>query len=337
MSMLVSAVPDPSAFDASCFDDLYRIQAEDFLKGIEKNGLLIVDSGKRLQDALIKQIRSVPTKYGQRLQIFLEELLKNRKKRIVAWRVAPNAVPLRDLLDLAYHLKIEAKPDVLIVGDDSLKTLKSEQKFDASIVPLSDYRNSDFEKTRDHFEKQRGEIDKLPRDDVNDLIIRAVRFTKWLRFYDSYIGAGNNTSGFRKGIEYVLSLWHDNGLFARQQGIGNVEIFTCSAEQIRDDEEDHAKENKRTRNQDSHRKVIRELIEPLKNKYPNWQIKLSVQDDPEGIFHARYLETQHAIVRVDKGFDLFEQNGGFRRNFFTLNMAEGAHLRECRDLPDADL
>ena len=31
--MLVSAVLDPSAFDISYFDDLYRIQAEDFLEG----------------------------------------------------------------------------------------------------------------------------------------------------------------------------------------------------------------------------------------------------------------------------------------------------------------
>ncbi len=55
------------------------------------------------------------------------------------------------------------------------------------------------------------------------------------------------------------------------------------------------------------------------------------------IFHARYLETQHAVIRVDRGFDLFKQNGGFRQNFFTLNMAESSHLKECRDLPDADL
>lgn len=160
-----------------------------------------------------------------------------------------------------------------------------------------------------------------------------------MRFYDPYIGSGNNTSGFRKGIEYVLSLWYDNGLFAHEQGSGKVEIFTCGAEQIRDDETDDAKRSKRTQNQDSYRKTMKVLIEPLQKKYPNWQIELSVKNElnPKRIFHARYLETQHAIVRVDKGFDLFEQNGEFQRNFFTLNMAEGAHLRECRDLPKADL
>ena len=336
--MLVSAVPDPSAFDISHFDDLYKIHAEDFLSGIEKNGLLIVDSGKRLQNALIKQIRSAPTKYGQRLQILLTELLKNRKKRIVAWRVAPNAVPSRDLLDLAYHLKIETKPDALIVGDDSLKTLKSDQKYDASIVPLFDYRNSDFEKNRQQYEKQVGPIDLLSRTDVDDLIIGAVRFSKFLRFYDPYIGSGINTSNFRRGIDYILPLWHDNGLFVHEQGT-KVEIFTCGAEQIRANETDHAKRNKLKENQMQHRKVVRELMKPLKNKYPNWQIELSVKNDPSPnrIFHARYLETQHAIIRIDQGFNLFEQDGKFRRNFFTLNMAESSHLKECRDLPDASL
>ena len=71
---------------------------------------------------------------------------------------------------------------------------------------------------------------------------------------------------------------------------------------------------------------------------PNLEDELFGREDlKEGIFHARYLETQHAIIRIDRGFDLFKQNDGFRRNFFTLNMAESSHLRECRDLPDATI
>ena len=335
--MLVSAVPDPSAFDANYFDDLYKVQAEDFLKGIEKNGLLIVDSGKRLQDALIRQIKAVPSKYGQRLQILLAELLKNRKKRIVAWPVEPNAVPSRDLLDLAYHLKIETKSDALIVADDSLKTLKSEQKYDASIVPLSDYRNSDFEKKRQESEKQVGPIDKLPKTEVDDLIIDVVRFTKWVRFYDPYIGKGGNTRRFLRGIDYILTLWHNNGLFVHGQGPGKVEIFTCSANQIWGSDTVQEKRSKLAKNRKKCRNVNRELINRLKKKYPNWQIKLFVKDDPNRIFHARYLETQHAIVRVDKGFDLFKPNGGFQRNLFTLHMDENSQLKDCHKLPDARL
>lgn len=114
-----------------------------------------------------------------------------------------------------------------------------------------------------------------------------------------------------------------------------MEIFTRSANQIRHGETNHTRKSKLERNQENHRKVVRELIEPLNSDEDfSWQIKLSVKDDPDGIFHARYLETQQAIIRIDRGFDLFKQDGAFRRNFLTLNMTEGSHLRECRELID---
>lgn len=50
--MLVSVVLDPSAFDKDCFDDLYAIHAEDFLEGIWRNGVLIIDKGGKLQGPL---------------------------------------------------------------------------------------------------------------------------------------------------------------------------------------------------------------------------------------------------------------------------------------------
>jgi len=336
--MLVNAVLDPSAFEADCFDDLYTIQAEDFLKGIQKNGLLIVDSGRRLQDALRDQVKStaLPIAYRKRLQSLVEELLKNRKKRIVECATVPNSTSSDNLLEIACNLKTETETDGLIVGNENFKKLRFDPEHRHGIAPLSEYRDSDFEEERQKYSDGFGPIDTLSRSEVDEITIRSVRFSKWLRFYDAYIGTGDNTSHFRKGIEYILSLWREHGFFVSQQGVGSVEIFTCPAEQIRDDETDSAKESKADRNQESYQKVIRELIEPLNEDFP-WPIKLSVKDDPDGIFHARYLETQHAIIRIDHGFDLFKQNGEFRRNFFTLNMIENLHLRECRDLPDADL
>lgn len=341
--MLMSAVPDPTAFDKHYFDEfdrnfdeLYPIQAEDFLKGIVKNGLLILDSEKKLQTTFITRIKEVPIKYRQRLQIRFEELWKNKRQRIVECPVSPH--PTASLLDLAYDLRTNTEADALIVGDDSLKTLEAIGKPSKGVVPLSDYRNSGFEKDRQRYEAQFESIDLLPRATVDNLIIRAVRFSKWLRFYDPYIGSGNNTSGFRKGIEYVLSLWQRHGFFASQRGIGSVDIFTCSAERILDSEEEHVKKWKQEQNRNQHRKVVRELIESVESRFP-WPVKLFVKDDNDAnrIFHARYLESQHAIIRVDRGFDLFQPSGAFNRNFFTLNMAESSHLTECRKLPDAAL
>ena len=327
--MLVSAVLDPSAFEADCFDDLYTIHAEDLLKGIQENGLLIVDSGRRLQDALRDQVKSpsLPIAYRKRLQSLVEELLKNRKRRIVECPVAPNSTSSGDLLGIACALKRDTEADGLIVGSENFEKLRFDPEHRHGIVPLSGYRDSNFEKLKERYFDGLEPIDMLSESEVRDAIIRSVRFSKWLRFYDKQIGTGNNTSNFRRGIAYILSLWQEHGFFASQLGIGSVEIFTCRDEHIPDDDID-----------DVNRKINRELMGQLKERFPSWwQIELSVKDDPNGIFHARYLETQHAIIRVDRGFALFKQNGSFWRNFFTLNMAESSHLRECRELPNADL
>ncbi|MYC77457.1 hypothetical protein F4X10_16970 [Candidatus Poribacteria bacterium] len=323
--MLMSAVLDPSAFDVEDLDEFYMIQVEDFLQGVWRNGVLIVDSERKLQEELFKKAESLPIK-GNRLRTLLTDLLKEKSKRVAVPSVSPSNVSSVDLLDLTCHLKRDTEPDGLIVGDENFEKLRFDPEHRHSIVPLSEYRDSDFEKERQGYCDGLGPIDAYSRLDVDKIIIRSIRFTKWLRFYDKQIGTGNNTSNFRRGIAYILSLWKEHGFFASQQGIGTVEIFTCRDEHISDDDID-----------DVNRKINRELMEQLREQFPSWwQIKLSVKDDPNGIFHARYLETQHAIIRVDRGFALFKQNGSFWRNFFTLNMAESSHLRECRGLPKAD-
>ena len=212
--MLVSAVVDPSAFDVAYFDELYTIQAVDFLKGIQRNGLLIVDSENRLRDALVKQVVSLPIKPQQRLRFLIQELLlKKKSKRVIACFVSLNDKTSVPLLDLAYHLKADTRADALIVGKERLETLKSDQRFNESIISLSEYRDSDFEKDREIYETRVGPIDTLPKSEVEDILIRSIRFAKWLRFYDAYIGTGSNTSRFRKGIEYILSLWYEHGFF----------------------------------------------------------------------------------------------------------------------------
>ena len=319
--MLVSAVVDPSAFDVAYFDELYTIQTVDFLKGIQRNGLLIVDAENRLRDALVKQVVSLPIKPQQRLRFLIQELLlKKKSKRVIACLVSLNNTSSASLLDLAYQLKTDTKVDALIVGNKSLETLKSDQRFHDRIVALSEYRDSDFEKDRQRYENQVGPIDELSKSEIEDIIIRSVRFTKWLRFYDPYIGRGNNTSDFREGIEYILSLWYEHGFFASQQGTGSVEIFTCSDPHIQVREQ--------------HRRIVQYLTTPLQQRFP-WPVNFLIKSDPKRMFHARYLETQHAVIRIERGFDFFDQNNEFLRNFFTLNMAESSHLKQCRDLRDA--
>lgn len=335
--MIVSAVVDPSAFNEDRFDDLYTIHVEDFLQGIWKNGLLIVDSDRRLQNALSKKAESLLGN-KKRVQILLTELLKEKSKRASVRPVSVSNTSSVDLLELICHLKKDTEADALILGNDNFETVRFDEKRNDGIVQLSKYRDSDFESNRQRYENQFGPIDTLSSSEVENIIICSVRFTKWLRFYDAYIGSGENMNRFQKGIEYILSLWKDHGFFPSEQGIGSVDIFTRNAEQIRDNETDHAQKSKLAQNQKNYQKINRELMAPLKKQFPHWwQINLFVKDDPKSIFHARYLETQHAIIRVDRGFDLFKQNDEFWRNFFTLNMAESTHLKEIRELPEANV
>ncbi len=228
---------------------------------------------------------------------------------------------------MAVHLKKLTEADVLIVAGESFEQLKTEQRTDTSIVPLSEYRDSNFEQQRRKYESGTASIDALSRAEVDMLIIQAIRFAKWIRFYDRYIERGKNKIRFRKGIEYILTLWQEHGFFVRQQGIRDVTIFTCAERGPKDESK------RREWKQESYDKITRDVIQPLTKKFP-WPIKLSVKTDPNAISHARHLETEHAVIRFDSGFDLFTKDGEFKRNFFTLHVAERTHLKEYRELPD---
>ena len=327
--MLVSAVLDPSAFDKAGFDKPYAIQAKFLLKGIQRNGLLIVDQENRLPLALIKKVESIPPKYQKGLQTLVEELVvKKESKRIIKCSVPESCG--KSLLDLAYCLKTNTEVDALIVGDDSY--LEAADRGWTGLVPLSEYSESKFEKIRENYETHNTPIDKLPKSKVKDFIRRSVRFSKRLGFYDPYIGRGDNTSDFLKGIEYILSLWDEHGFFA--QSTRSVEIFTC------------CKPRKwfqwntqwQRQIQEQKMRIDQELIGPLKEQFPCCSVEFSIKIDQNNrIFHARFLETEHVTIGVDPGFDFFIRNEDekFKRTLFTPNMVNASHLKEYSDLPDA--
>jgi hypothetical protein len=178
--MLISAVLDSSLFYTTYFNATYGIQAEDFLNGIEKNGLLIVDSENKLQDAIFEQVESLPTKYRQRLQILVEELFKNKRERVVQCCISPNYTLSEDLLDLAYYLKTVSEADVLIVGNESVTTLKSGQKYDEGIVSLSEYHNGNFEKSQKRPNAGLEPINPSPKSEMEDIIFYSAQFNNWV-------------------------------------------------------------------------------------------------------------------------------------------------------------
>lgn len=80
---------------------------------------------------------------------------------------------------------------------------------------------------------------------------------------------------------------------------GHLEIFTC------------APRKSRALN-------LKEFLNPLKIKYGNIQFYLFVKRDKNSSMHARYLQTQSAILNVDRGFDLYNSKGNFKLNPISL-------------------
>ena len=83
--MLMSAVVLPEAFAKRHFDDpAYHLNTEVLLRGIDDNGLILVDASGRLYNQLCDNVEQLAsTKKGKTTHTLFEELLKKKKQKIV--------------------------------------------------------------------------------------------------------------------------------------------------------------------------------------------------------------------------------------------------------------
>lgn len=336
--MIISAVIDPLAFESGCFElPDYRKEANLFLKGINTNGLLLVDPEANLQQQMINKIKNLPSKYSQDLLIRLEELLKNKRKKIIRSHPSCGVIRTNDILELVWSVFEKCEADGLISNEDRLAQLRANGRIHSGTIALYNYSESYLENERNRYLTDLPPIDTLDLKDVNKLFFQVVKFSRWLRFYDKQIGKGQNISNFCKGIEHILNLWERHGHFASRGDIDFVEIITCQCERIRQEESNHAKESKRIRNLEAYKKVVDSLLKPLKYRFP-WRIELKIKDEGDISFHARHLQTQNAIILVDAGFDLFIPRSNpkkFKRNIIKIDNGSFQHLQEYRNLPDS--
>ena len=166
--MLMTAVIQPEAFDRTHFATPgYRDQAEMMLRGLESNGLLILDPNCRLLKEINDRIELLSTKDGQQLQIRLEELQKNQRNRVfVAERTVcacPTSLPL---LDTAKTVHEATRTDAPIVDAVSHSQLQANGYPLKSVTPLSEYISSEFESQRRisylHMDKPKGGFSGSP-------------------------------------------------------------------------------------------------------------------------------------------------------------------------------
>ena len=324
--MLVSAIVNPACLQAKEFDQPgHDIQSRLFFKGISENGLLLVDSENRLTRFLEDTLLTLPTKYGQDLLIRWTELVKKKRKRVISAdsRACQSlrSVPVDRLpQELARHCPVDG-------------ILTSEVTTPADVL-LNTYDQSVFEDKRRQFLVGSSPLDALSRNEVDALIVPAIRYAKWLRFYDKQIGRGNNIVGFRRGIEYILKLWLKHGHFA-SRGTGEVTVLTGEARNIYPDDTAEAVQYKMKENREAYRVLCRNFVDPLSTLFP-WPISVIVKVDSRGNIHPRHLEAQVAILLFEGGFDFIRNDGStFKRTSLQIDNNAYEHLREYRELPNA--
>ncbi len=179
--MLFSAVLDSSTFNEVHFNSTYENHAKEFFEDLNRDGLLIVDSEHNIQNAIIQQIESLPTKSGQQLQIRIEEIFKNKRDNVVECYVLSSYAMFGNLLDFSYWLKTMSGANYLIVGNESIANLKSGNDNSGDIVPLSEFRNSIVEKSAKGSNEELKSTDHSIKTEMENTIFYSAQFNNRIK------------------------------------------------------------------------------------------------------------------------------------------------------------
>jgi hypothetical protein len=316
--MLMTAVIQPEAFDRAHFTTPgYRDQAEMLLRGMESNGLLILDPNCRLLKEINDRVALLSTKDGQQLQIRLAEIQKNERRRVLAAEGTKCSCPTSiSLLETAKAVHASSHTDTIIADAGSCSQLRSSGHPANGVTPLEAYISSDFERHRHYCLDQIPPIDKMAPGEFDNQMIRVIRFAKRLRFYDKQIGKGSNLGGFRRGIGRVLSLWVANAHYPRPAL--SAEIYTCV--QKTHDTTDNV-----------HSKILASLVRKLASEN-GLRITFYFKEDSPSLTHDRFLQTDSVPVYFSKGFDYTDEDGTLHRCAVKIDNGAYEHLQEFRNL-----
>lgn len=312
--MLMSAVVQPEALDSMHFETPgYRDQVEMLLRGMQSNGVFLVDSDRGLLDALSKRIEQLGTKCGQQIKIRYEELRKPGRSRVIVTRCRCNAgIPL---LETARMVHESASSDALVVAPDAAKDLQTGVgTYVDGLTPMEAYLSSAFETSRHALLEEQPPLDQMGGEAFAQQIVRLTRFAKRLRFYDKQIGAGNNLPGFRRGIDKILSLWTKNAYHDR--AALTAEIYTCVQKTHSSTEVVYAR--------------LKDDIAASLADSAGVPVSLFFKHDPGHLTHDRFLQTDSLAVYFSKGFDFLEPDGSLHRCSMGVNNAAYDHLSEYR-------
>ncbi len=309
--MIMSSVVCPDIFQEENFDAgrNYRSNVHQFLEGIRTNGLIVVDPREILKQDLIRSLDRLPTsKVGNKIPAIMVELLKGSNGRKVF-------ISCKDSLSLGVALTCSHLAQR--VGN----ACAVDKVFDA--IDLSWYVESEYEKKRRTFERSSNSLHQMSRQEIEEIIIRSIRFSKRLQFYDSQLGRISDgelkqrTGGesyeekcgrFYEGVEYIVGLWKRHGHFLDGgDKEGEIEIITPI----------HWKADDAYSITLVKKTITKAITERLSSAH-KVGVALLLKHDTRNVFHDRFLYTQSATLLFGRGFDLFTRSGRFKSNTVKL-------------------
>jgi hypothetical protein len=215
--MLLSTVVLPDSFALDHFDNdpSYYKDMKVFLEGINTNGLIIVDADNRLYEQICDRVESLARHgKGKAIHVLFEELLKKHRQkstRFVKSDCSLGKIP--NLCEVVTTVASACKADALLADSIIQQQLGPTIGGGVPVVSISDYIFSQLEAERRRCVEALPCFDEMKDGEFETHIVRATRFSRWIRFYDKQIGKGKSLPRFRRGIEKVLQLWLDHAYF----------------------------------------------------------------------------------------------------------------------------
>lgn len=322
--MLVSTVVLPESFSANHFaDPTYHLNMEVLLRGIDTNGVILVDAEETLYQQMCDHVEPLATVgKGKTTHALFEELLKKRRQKVVRFvKTECSFNPGRTPSDVAACVATRCKADSLLTDSSNHAQMVTATGGCMPVIPITDYIGSTIEAERRRWMESLPSLDRMAAGEFDKHIVGATRFSRWLRFYDKQIGKGTSLTRFRNGMERILNVWVSAAHFPKNQL--SIELFTVSDES----------QFKQLEPSVAYHRVRGDLVEPLQQQI-GIPIKLSVKRDPDSKCHPRHLQTQSLAIMFEKGFDILDGSGALCRTFMTTGGDFNTHLQEFRQLPE---
>jgi len=309
--MLFSSVIDPEALNPLP-NESANLRARDglifFLRGVIANGIVFDDSRTRMLELVAKKVDEAGRRDTQ-LGALFTEVLKLYKVRLPV----PNGFPLE--AEGANALKATCD----FGKADCLLSRRSVALASKCLVAPEDYSLSSFEDDRRAASEHAVSLDRMSEKEREKFLERIFKHARWIRIYDKQIGRSQDVRHFRDGIAWLLKGRQRHGLFAADF----LDIYTMAPRQ-----------DSRSNLRDWQRELEEDLRQWLTRAF-GLKVRIYFKADPDGIFHARYLQTNLACVQLDRGFDLFRRNGTlFFKNLIRFDRGLVGEMREIQNLED---